>query len=103
MGRREQHGPLSRVLEHIAAVDARRAARKATGPLLQGQRYSVVPFTGLAIRDDWATGNWMTDWHVVDERGRTVRIFAARFGRGHRSSAQSHAAAERYATKLNDA
>ena len=40
-------------------------------------RYHVVPFTGYPIASSGRQGGRkpVTDWHVVDERGRTVRVF----------------------------
>jgi hypothetical protein len=66
--------------------------------------YEVVEFSGGLIRPPtlernyWRGGTWSTDFHVCDERGRTVKRFPIR--PGYRLALR-RAMAERYCAKLN--
>lgn len=66
-------------------------------------RYHVVPFTGYPISSSGRQGRGgpFTDWHVVDERGRTVRVFPVikRGSKGVKTAERGVLARERLANE----
>jgi len=73
-----------------------------TRPMLQPRKglCRVVEFTGRRIEQGQKNeGRFVTDWHVVDERGCTQKVFSAD-GTGTQYRRQR---AQRYADQLNAA
>lgn len=65
--------------------------------------YHVEEFTGYAIgaKTGGGSSRETTDWHVVDERGRTSKVFPASAGEGALGRSLRHAEAIAYAARLN--
>ena len=61
--------------------------------------YRVVRFAGYEILAYGETGHERVDWHVVDEHGRSVRVFVS----GEGKSDTRFRRARRHAARLNEA